>query len=315
MGQGGRDRRLTDRMSVGLGSDTVEQGLFRSAREAEEIAHSQQEGALGGLHPVAHGFAAGFKMISNRTNTLAKVIRSAGFILGILVSFLVAGISYGNAPSPPSFKVIKVKDLTDDTKVESLLENSDPSDSNSRYKVGSVQKQRDGKEWLMVKGQKVFEGYNLSRASSTSDGTIAVSSYSGLHHQIDGDGSDPIIDPKTGRISAAISSVWLIDASGAKHKITSNAIHATYPVLSRDGHWLAFSGQALSDKGVSGEMQVYVVSLQNATASDPVCLNLPSKGQIIPVKWDKDDKLVVLTTEEENSSTYQLTWVQITPGR
>ncbi len=252
-------------------------------------------------------------MISNRTSRLWKVIRSIGFILGISAAFLVAGNSYGDAPSPPSFKVLKVKDLTDDAKVESLLESSDPSDDKTRYKVGSVQKQQDGKQGLMVKGQKIFEGYNLSPATSSSDGTIAVSSYTDLHHQIDGDGSDPVIDPKTGKLAAAISSVWIIDASGAKHKLTPDTMHATYPVLSRDGHWLAFSGQALNDKGISGAKQVYVVSLQNGVASTPVSLNLPSKGAIIPVKWDKADQLVVLTTEDENSSTYQLTWVQITP--
>ena len=259
-------------------------------------------------------------MISNKTRGLRKTIRLIGFILGISASFLVAGNSYGDAPSPPSFKVIKVKDLTDDTKVESLLENADPSDSNSRYKVGSVEKQQDGNEWLTVKGQKVFEGYNLSRASSSSDGVIAVSSFSGLHNQINGDGSDAVLDKKTGKNIQAISSIWIIDSSGAKHKITSDDMHAAYPVISRDGHWLAFSGERLDDKGFPKKplpegQQVYVVSLQNGVASTPVCLNLPSRGAIIPVKWDKADQLVVMTTEDENSSTYRLTWVQITPGQ
>jgi Tol biopolymer transport system component len=218
--------------------------------------------------------------------------------------------AYGDASSPPSFKVIAVKNLTDDAKVESLLANSDPTDSVSRYKVGTIQRQQDGKEWLIVKGQRVFDGYTLSRATSSSDGTIAVSSYSDLHNQIDGDGSDAVFD-KTGKLIQAISSVWIIDPSGAKHKITSDTMHATDPIISRDGHWLAFSGQALNDKGIPGEKQVYVVSLQNGNASAPVSLNLPSKGAIVPVKWDKKDQLVVLTTEDENSSTYQLTWVQI----
>jgi Tol biopolymer transport system component len=235
--------------------------------------------------------------------------------LGIQVSVFFVENSYSDPPSPPSFKIIAVKNLTDDVKAESSLENfSDPFDSNARYNVGSIQKMQDGKELLILKEKKVFEGYNLSRASSSSDGMIAVSSYSGLRHQIDGDGSDPIIDPKTGNLAAAISSVWIIDPSGAKHKITPDTMHAVYPVLSRDGHWLAFSGQTWDEKGGSGDIQIYVVSLKNGVASAPVSLNLPSKGEIIPVKWD-NEQLVVLTTEEENSSTYQLTWIHIMPGQ
>jgi hypothetical protein len=182
-----------------------------------------------------------------------------------------------------------------------------------------VEKQRDGKEWLMVNGQKVFEGYNLSQASSSTDGVIAVSSFSGLHNQIDGDGSDAIPDKRTGKNIQAISSIWIVDSSGAKLKITSDDIQATSPVVSRDGHWLAFSGESLDDKGFPKKplpegQQVYVVSLKNGVASTPVGLNLPSKGEIIPIKWDHG-QLVVLTTEEENSSTYQLTWVQIIPAQ
>jgi hypothetical protein len=256
-------------------------------------------------------------MISNKTHRLAKTI---WFLLGISTAFLVAGNSYGDAPSPPSLKVIKTKDLTDDAKVEALLKNSDPSDLDSRYEIGSVQKQQDGKQWLMVKGQKIFEGYNLSRANSASNGVIAISSYSGLHNQIDGDGSQYVIDKNTGKNTQAISSIWIIDASGAKHKITGDDMHATYPILSRDGQWLAFTGEALDDKGLPKKplpagQQVYVVSLQNGVASAPVSLPLPSKGTIIPIKWDKADQLVVLTTEDENSSTYQLSWLQVTPGQ
>jgi len=237
------------------------------------------------------------------------------FLLGITAAFLVAGNSYGDTPSPPTLKIIKTKDLADDAKLETLLKSSDPTDDKTRYKVGSVQKQQDGKQWLIVKGQKIFEGYNLSPATSSSNGTIAVSSFSGLHNQINGDGSDISIDKKTGKNTQAISSIWVIDASGSKYKITGDDMHATYPVLSRDGRWLAFSGQALSDKGLPSIQQVYVVSLQNGVASTPVTLNLPSKGAIFPVKWDKADQLVVLTTEDENSSTYELTWVQINPGQ
>jgi hypothetical protein len=252
-------------------------------------------------------------MTSNKMHKRRKVIGLAGFILGILVLIFMIETSYGERPIAPSFKIIAIKSFTDESKVQSILDNaSDSSDSKFRYKVGSVQKQPDGKERLMVKGQEIFEGYNLSRASSSSDGTLAVSSYSDVHHQIDGDGSDPVIDPKTGKFAAAISSVWIIDASGVKHKITTDAMHATCPVLSRDGHWLAFAGQKLNEKGISREKQVYVVSLENGVASDPVSLNLPSKGEIVPVKWD-NDKLVVLSTEDENASTYQLTWVQINP--
>ena len=254
-------------------------------------------------------------MISNRAHRLKRTMRLATLTLGISVFVLIAGNSSGDALSPPSFKIITVKNLTDEAKVESLLESfSDPADSKSRYKVGSIEKQQDGKERLMVKGRNVFEGYNLSQASSSSDGTIAVSSYSDLRHQIDGDGSDPVFDSKTGKLAAAISSVWIIDPSGVKHQVTPDTMHAAYPVLSRNGQWLAFSGQTLSEKGISGKKQVYVVSLQNGIASAPVSLELPSKGEIIPVKWD-NDKLVVLTTEDENSSSYQLTWIQVRPGQ
>jgi hypothetical protein len=253
-------------------------------------------------------------MISNKTYKLGKTIWLA---FGISTALLIAGNTYGDAPTPPSFKVIKTKDIAEDAKVESLLENSDPSDDKTRYKVGSVQKQQDGKQWLMVKGQKIFEGYNLSRASSSSNGVIAVSSFSGLHNQINGDGSDAVIDPKTGKNIQAVSSIWIIDASGAKHKITADDMHATDPVLSRDGQWLAFTGQALDEKGFPKPLpagpQVYVVTLQNGVASAPVSLNLPSKGAIVPIKWDKKDQLVVLSTENENSSSYQLTWLQVTP--
>lgn len=252
-------------------------------------------------------------MISNKPSSLRKAIQSAGFIFGISAFFLVAGISYGDAPSPPSFKIIKVKNLTDDAKVESLWENSDPSDSKSRYNVGTVQKQQDGKEWLIVNGKKVFEGYTLSKATSSSDGTIAVSSFSGLHNQINGDGLDTIIDKKTGKNIQAISSVWIIDPSGAKHKITPDDKQATYPVLSQDGHWLAFLGQMLNDKGFPGEQHLYVVSTESGIVSSPSILSLPSKGAIMPIRWDRDDQLVVLTTKDENASTYQLTWVQIMP--
>jgi hypothetical protein len=251
-------------------------------------------------------------MISNKTCRLRKAIGVAGFIVGISISILVAGNSYGDAPSPPSFKVVKTKDLTDDVKVEALWENSDPSDSKSRYNVGTVQKRRDGKEWLMVKGQKVFEGYTLGKAVSSSDGTIAVSSFIGLRNQIDGDGSDGIFN-KNGKLIQAISSIWIIDPSGAKHKITSDDMHATYPVLSRDGHWLAFLGQRLNDKGIPGEKHLYVVSIQNGVSSAPVSLNLPSMSTTMPIRWDRDDQLVVLAAENENSSTYQLKWVQVTP--
>jgi len=250
-------------------------------------------------------------MILNKKRRLIEFNGIVGFIIAISVFIILVEQIFADAPAPPSFKILKSQSFTEEAKVETLLENSDPSDSNSRYKVGSIQKQKDGKEWLMVNGKEVFEGFNLSQASSSSNGTIAVSSYSGLHHQIDGDGSDPIIDSKTNRLSAAISFIWIIDASGTKHKITSETMHATYPVLSSNGHWLAFCGQALNDKGVSGEKHVYVVSLKKDLVSSPLCLNLPSSGQIIPVKWDKNDQLVVLTTEEENSSTYHLTWVQI----
>ena len=189
-------------------------------------------------------------MISNKTHGLGKAIQSVGFILGILAYFFVVGNSQGDVPLPPSLKVTMVKDLADEAKVESLLQKSDPSDSDSRYGVGSIQKQQDGKEWLMVDGKKVFEGYNLSRASSSNDGLISVSSFSGLHNQINGDGSDAILDKKTGKNIQAISSIWIIDSSGAKHKITSDDMHATYPVISRDGHWVAFSGESLDDKGI-----------------------------------------------------------------
>ena len=255
-------------------------------------------------------------MISNKTRKLGKTIWC---IFAISAVFLATDNSYGDAPTPPSLHVLKTKVLADDAKVKALLESSDPSDSKTRYKVGSAEKQADGKQWLMVKGRKIFEGYNLSPATQSSGGDLAVSSYSGLHNQIDGDGSDAIIDKKTGKLIQAVSSVWIIDPSGTKHKITGNDMHATYPVISRDGHWLAFSGQALDEKGflkrpLPEGQQVYVVSIRNGVASAPVSLNLPSKGTSIPVKWDKKDQLVVLTTEAENSSTYQLTWVQITEG-
>ena len=253
-------------------------------------------------------------MISNKTGRLRNVIRAVGCLAGIFISVLMAVRCYGDPPSPPSFKVIRVKNLADDAKVESLLETSDPSDSNSRYKIGSVEKQRDGKEWLMVNGQKVFEGYSLSPACSASDGTIVVSSFSDLHNQMNGDGSQFVVDKKTSKFTITTSSIWIIDASGAKRKITPDTMHATHPVISRDGHWLAYTGQALNDKGVPSDQQVYVVSVQNGVASAPVSLNLQSKGEIIPVKWDRGDQLVVLTTEDENSSTYQLTWVRMGMG-
>ncbi len=161
-------------------------------------------------------------------------------MLGILSVFPLAENSRADTLAAPSFKILRTKDLADDTKVEALLENSDPSDDKTRYKIGSVQKQQDGKQWLMVKGQKVFEGYNLSAATSSSDGTVAISSYSGLHNQIDGDGSDTIIDKKTGKLIQAISSVWIIDPSGTKHKITGDDMHATHPIISRDDKWVAF---------------------------------------------------------------------------
>ncbi len=256
-------------------------------------------------------------MISNKTPWLRKTVC---FLLGFLAVFPLAETARADAVTAPSYKILRTKDLTDDTKVEALLENSDPSDDKTRYKVGSVQKQQDGKQWLIVKGQKAFEGYNLSAATSSSSGTVAISSYSGLHNQIDGDGSDTIIDKKTGKLIQAISSVWVIDSSGTKHKITGDDMHATHPIISRDGQWIAFSGQILDEKGfpqkpLPAGQQVYVVALQNGVASTPVALNLPSKGAIIPVKWDKKDQLVVMTTEDENSSSYELTWVQINPGQ
>jgi len=254
-------------------------------------------------------------MTSNKTHQFGKVI---AFILGISTAFLVTGNSYGDAPSSPSLKVIKTKDIADDAKVESLWENTDPSDSKSRYNIGTIQKQQDGKQWLMVKGQKIFEGYTLSKATSASDGTIAVSSFSGLHNQLNGDAWDTVIDKKTGKNIQSISSVWLIDPSGAKHKITADDMNATYPIISQDGHWLAFLGESLDDKGFPKEplkgRQLYVVSLQNDAASMPVRFQFPSRNSIMPIRWDKEDQLVVLTTTDENSSNYQLAWVQITLG-
>lgn len=249
-------------------------------------------------------------MISNNTHRLGKII---WLLLGVSAVFLATGNSYADAPAP-LFKIIKTKSITDDAKVEALWENADPSDSKSRYNVGTVQKQQDGKEWLMVKGQKIFEGYTLGKAVSSSDGTIAVSSFSGLRNQVDGDGSDGIYD-KNGKLIQSVSSIWLIDPAGAKHKITGDDIHATYPVLSRDGHWLAYLGQPLNDKGIPGAKQLYVVSIQSNVASAPVTLSLPSMSTTMPIRWDRNDQLVVLAAQDENSSACQLAWVQITPGQ
>ena len=207
--------------------------------------------------------------------------------------------------SPSKYQIRTVKTFANQAEITALLKQE------AGRKIGDIKQEPDGKQVLVMDGKKVFEGYVLGQVSKATNGTVAVSSFNALHNRIDDDAD---IDVKTGKLTAAISSVWIIDASGAAHKITPDSMHATNPLISPDGQWVAFQSEALNASGIPQSQQVYVAPLDaGGTAGPATGLNLPSKGIIAPVMW-KDGQLAVVTNDDEYTGGFALTWVQIKPG-
>ena len=185
-----------------------------------------------------------------------------------------------------SFRPIKVVNKLDE--IKDLLTKA----LNSQ--VGQKKIDASGIQKLIVDGEVIFEGYEIGRATKSTSGIVAISSYKNAGRLIEN--ADLDTDRHNGRIDAVTSEVWLVLRDGARRRVSLNNMHAKSPCISPDGSMIAYSGAILSGDGVPLGSELYIHNMINgATTKMP----LHGKGKIAPLFWDGDVLAIYNGGEEE----------------
>jgi hypothetical protein len=147
------------------------------------------------------------------------------------------------APKPVSERM---KRATDDPYVAELLATFKP------VEIGQIQTSSEGKQQLMLNGKLVFEARRIGSKSISVSGTLFVEAVTGE--------LVPGAKPE-GEFPSRPREIWRIMRDKTSDKVSPSHVDASYPVVSPNGGFLAYTGCEIGENGLLGEPRLYVVNL------------------------------------------------------
>jgi dipeptidyl aminopeptidase/acylaminoacyl peptidase len=175
------------------------------------------------------------------------------------------------------------KEMTSDPALIQILASFRPSQIGAMKQVGSSRVE------VELDGGRRFAATQIGECRSmANDGTIALDAITTP------DGT-PIknIDAKEGGVTASgnPSEIWIIDASGRAERLSPPHVHASRPVISPDGRYVAFTAQYL----IGGALHSKVLMIKDRNTGELSSFAERKYGadyEIAPVDWVEGGKVL-----------------------
>lgn len=175
------------------------------------------------------------------------------------------------------------KEMTSDPALIRILASFRPS------QIGAVKQVGSGRVEIELDGGRRFAASQIGEARSmANDGTIALDAITTP------DGT-PIknIDAKEGGVTASgnPSEIWIIDALGRAERLSPTHVHASRPVISPDGRYVAFTAQYL----IGGALHSKVLMIKDRSTGELSSFAERKYGadyEIAPVDWVEGGKVL-----------------------
>lgn len=207
------------------------------------------------------------------------------------------GVGKGPAVPRASVSAARLREVTDETAVEDLLNRT------MEMAVGEKRGLGGNREHLVLNGKVVFEGFQLGPARMSESGTVTLASQESELPALED--ADLALHFKNGRLEASASAVWLL-RDGKKERISPPELHAQHPCISPDGTQVAYSAQLLDAQNLPRAFGLYLYDIASART---LAVRYKKQQRAIPLFW-QEGTLAVFEGGQE-SMVNQVTFLKL----